>query len=288
MRMWLTMALLGIVYLGFLAFLAYLGASTYILIGFAGLMMIVQFFFSDKLVLLLTGAKVVTEQQEPKLHTMVSRLCQMAGLPKPKIAVVNTEVPNAFATGRGPGSSVVAVTSGLIKTLTPSEMEGVLAHELSHIKHRDVAILTIASFVGTIAFFVMRWFMFSALYGGGYSGRGRRNDAAAITFLAFIVSAVVYIVSLLLIRLLSRYREYTADRGAALITGAPSQLVNALLKISGRMKKIPTKDLRTMEGMNQFFIIPALSGSSVLELFSTHPSVEKRVRRLEELERQMA
>ncbi|MCK4937479.1 MAG: zinc metalloprotease HtpX [Methanosarcinales archaeon] len=278
-RMVFTMFLLAAVYLLFLAFLSFQGAGMNVMILFIGGFMFIQYFMSDKLVLMSMGAKVVSESEEPKLHEMVTRLCVMADLPKPKVAVVNSPIPNAFATGRSPKKAVVAVTTGIMKTLKPAELEAVIAHELSHVKNRDVMVMTIASFLSTVAFFLVRYLLY---FGGGNRDRGSGGIMAV-----WLASIVVWVISLMLIRTLSRYREFSADRGAALITGAPSNLASALMKISGVMPRIPTDDLRKVEGMNAFFIIPALSGSSVMKLFSTHPSVEKRIAALEKLETEL-
>jgi len=273
--MLLTMFLLVLVYLAFLAILASQGAGMVTMLVFISGFMLLQYFFSDRLVLKSMGARVVSETEEPQLHQMVSRLCAMADLPKPRIAVVETAMPNAFATGRSPNNSVVAVTTGIRRQLSPAELEAVLAHELTHIKNRDVMVMTIASFLSTVAFFMVRNSLF---FGGAGSGRGRGGIAVA-----FLVSAAVWIISSLLIRSLSRYREFAADRGAAVITGQPSSLASALMKISGVMPRIPKEDLRKAEGMNAFFIIPAVSGSSIMNLLSTHPPVEKRIAALERI-----
>ncbi|MDF1532288.1 MAG: zinc metalloprotease HtpX [ANME-2 cluster archaeon] len=278
-RMLFTMFLLAAVYLFFLAFLSYYSGNMTIMILFIGGFMFIQYFLSDKLVLMSMGAKVVSESEEPRLHEMISRLCAMADIHKPRVAVVNSSVPNAFATGRSPKKAVVAVTTGIMKTLTSSELEAVIAHELSHIKNRDVMVMTIASFLSTVAFFLVRYLLF---FGGG--NRDRQSGGIMAVWL---VSILVWVISLMLIRTLSRYREFSADRGSALITGAPSHLASALMKISGIMPRIPTDDLRKVEGMNAFFIIPALSGSSIMHLFSTHPSVEKRIAALEKLETEL-
>lgn len=279
LRMLLTMVILGAIYLGFLTVLYWLGVDLTMLMVIAAVMLGIQYFFSDKLVLMSSGAKIVTPEQAPRLHAIVDRLCAETGLPKPRVAIVPTDVPNAFATGRSQRHSVVAATQGLLNRLNEDEIVAVLAHELSHVKNRDVAVMTIASFLSTVAYFFIMSFMY-----GGYS-RDRRNSGGLI--IVYIVSMFVYVASLLLTRLLSRYRELAADRGSALITGRPSWLISALLKISGQMERMPKQDLRSEEGLNQFFIVPAISGRSIFELFATHPSLEKRIRQLEKLERTM-
>lgn len=279
-RMILTMLLLAALYLVFLVVLSvYGGVGTYGLMIFAGIFMLIQFFLSDKLVLWSMGGRIVSEQEEPRLHEIISRLCAIADLPKPKIAVVESSVPNAFATGRSKKSAVVAVTTSLKQRLSQPEIEAVLAHELSHVKNRDMLVITIASFLSTVAFFLVRNMLFF-----GMGGRDRRGGAALIVFM---VSLVVWILSFLLIRALSRYREFAADRGSAIITGQPSYLVSALLAISGTMERVPSRDLREVEGMNAFFIIPAISGDSIMKLFSTHPTLEARIHVLSEMERRM-
>ena len=281
-RMIMTMFLLAAVYLFFLFILwAYGGVGTYGLIMFAGFFLLIQFFFSDKLVLWSMGGHIVSEREEPRLHETVSRLCAIADLPKPKIAIVNSGIPNAFATGRSKGSAIVAVTTSLMSQLTQPELEAVLAHELSHVKNRDMLVITIASFLSTIAFFLVRNMLFFGMGGG----RERKGAGAAI--IVWVVSIVVWIISFLLIRLLSRYRELSADRGSAIITGRPSNLASALMKISGVMGRVPSRDLREVEGMNAFFIVPAISGESIMNLFATHPSIETRIRALEDMERRM-
>ena len=278
-RMVLTMFLLAAVYLLFLAFLASMGTSMGFMLLFIGLFMGLQYYYSDRLVLWSMKATVVSEEEEPKLHQTVTRLCAMADLPKPRIAIVRTPVPNAFATGKSPSSAVVAVTTGLMGRLNQGELEAVLAHELSHVKNRDMTILTIASFLSTVAFFFVRY----SMYFGGF-GNNRKGGGNIIVI--WLVSIGVWLVSFLLIRALSRYREFAADRGAAMITGNPANLTSALMKISDVMPRIPTDDLRKVEGMNAFFIIPAVSGS-VMNLFSTHPSMEKRIAALEKIQREM-
>ncbi len=281
-RMVITMFLLAVLYLAFLAvILTFGGAYTNILIIFAVIMLLAQFFFSDKLVLWSTGGRIVTEQEEPRLHETISRLCAIADLPKPKIAIVDSNVPNAFATGRSKGNAVVAVTTSLMQRLNQPEIEAVLAHELSHVKNRDMLVITIASFLSTVAALLVRNMLFF-----GTGGNDDRKGAGA-AIIIFIVSIIVWIISFLLIRALSRYREFAADRGSAIITGQPSHLATALMKISGVMEHVPSRDLREVEGMNAFFIIPAISGDSIMNLFSTHPSIEARIRALENMERRM-
>lgn len=277
-RMFLTMFMLFALYIVFIGVLDYLGLPLIMILPIAGVMLFAQYYFSDKMVLYSTGARIVTESEEPGLHEIVSRLCIEADLPKPRIAVVDSSIPNAFATGRSPKKALVAVTTGLTQRLDRNEVAAVLAHELTHVKNRDVMVLTIASFFSTIAFFLVRYLI---LFGGG-----NRREGGQI-MIAWVASIVVWIVSYLLIRALSRYREFAADRGAAIITGHPSHLVSALMKISGSMDRVPTEDLRKAEGMNAFYIIPAISKSSIMALFSTHPSLEKRVAALEKISREM-
>jgi len=276
--MFLTMFMLFVVYIAFIGVLSYLGLPLITILLVAGVMLFAQYYFSDKMVLYSTGARVVTESEEPGLHEIVSRLCIEADLPKPRIAVVDSSIPNAFATGRSPKKALVAVTTGLTQRLDRNEVAAVLAHELTHVKNRDVMVLTIASFFSTIAFFLVRYLIF---FGGG-----NRREGGQI-MIAWLASIAVWIVSYLLIRALSRYREFAADRGAAIITGHPSHLVSALMKISGSMDRVPTDDLRKAEGMNAFYIIPAISKSSIMALFSTHPPLKKRVAALEKISREM-
>jgi heat shock protein HtpX len=243
-----------------------------------------QYYTSDKLALAAAGAKVVTPEQAPELHAMVERLCAMADLPKPRIAVIDTPVPNAFATGRNPKHAAVAVTTGLWERLDPREVEGVLAHELSHVANRDVAIMTVASFFAMLAAMLTRF----GLYGGLFSGGGRRdNNGPPVWLIIMLVSMVTYAVSFILIRTISRYREYAADRGAAVLTGSPEYLMSALQKIASQMTLIPQRDLRQVEGMNAFFIVPTNVKSAAAELFATHPPLEKRIARLAEISREM-
>ncbi len=286
MRMVVTMGLLIVVYFVFLSVLAFLGIETIVLLGIMLLVLLLQYFFSDRMVLWSMGAREVSDQESPRLHETVTRLCAIAGIPKPKIAIVSSNVPNAFATGRNPRNSVVAVTTSLVNTLSQEELEAVIAHELSHVKNRDVMVITFAGFLSTAAYFLFRnWLQ----YGSGLSsGSGsRKSDKAALLIIIPLLAAVVWLISFLLIKALSRYREFAADRGSAILTGNPSHLASALVKISGKMENVPVKDLRNVEGMNAFFIIPAISGSSILNLLSTHPSVEQRLAALDRIQQEM-
>ncbi|WP_406677678.1 zinc metalloprotease HtpX [Moorella sp. ACPs] len=281
-RMFLTMFLLAAVYLFFLVVLWQAGVSYTGIIIFVGIMLAVQYYFSDRMVLWSMGAREVSPREAPELHALVERLAALADLPKPKVAIVDTPMPNAFATGRNPANAVVAVTTGILERLDPPELEAVLGHELSHIKNRDMTVLTLASFFATVASFIVQNFFY---WGGAFGGRDR--DERNNTMLVYLVSLVVWLVSYFLIRALSRYREFAADRGAAILTGAPGQLASALVKISSSMARIPDRDLRQAEAFNAFFIIPALNGNSIMELFSTHPSLERRLAYLRKLEREM-
>jgi len=278
MRMLLTSFLLLIVYLIFLGVLYALGFPFEFLLLMAAGMAFVQYFFSDKLVLWSTGTRIVEEDEYPELHRMVERLATGAGLPKPRVGVMPSPVPNAFATGRSPSHAVVAVTDSIMRMLTPQELEAVLAHEMSHVKNRDMLTLTMASFLSMLAFLIMRNWLFMSIFGGN-----RDNNNMGALILVYVVSIVVWIVSTLLTRALSRYREFAADRGSAELTDNPRALISALTKISGRMDYIPAEKKREVEGANAFFIIPALSGNTLMELFSTHPPLEKRVAALEDL-----
>jgi heat shock protein HtpX len=277
-RMLLTIFLLGLLYAALVGAMFAAGAGfAIILLVIAGLTA-AQLFLSDKLALASMGAKVVSPQEAPGLHAMIERLCIQADLPKPKIAVADTTVPNAFAMGRSKKSAVVCATTGIMNTLEPHELEGVMAHELSHIKNRDVLIMTMAGFFASIASIIAQFGLF---FGGG------DDDDNPSFFVVLIVSWVVYILSFFLMLALSRYREFTADRGAAIITGRPSALSSALLKISGQMSRVPQQDLRAASDMNAFFIVPAAVKNSVAGLFSTHPPMEKRIARLQQLESQL-
>jgi heat shock protein HtpX len=284
-RMFLTMFALGALYVVFfVVLLNVFNFGYFAIILIIGGLAFLQYFTSDKIALAASGAKVVTREQAPDLHDMVERLCAMSDLPKPRVAVVPTDVPNAFATGRSPKHSVVAVTRGLWDRLEPREIEGVLAHELSHIGNRDVAIMTIASFFSMVAAMLMRF----GLYGGMLGGGGRdNNNSAPVWLIMFAVSLLTYVISYVLIMMISRYREYAADRGAALITGAPENLMSALQKIASRITQIPQQDLREVAGMNAFFIIPTSVKRGAAELFMTHPPLEKRLARLAEISREM-
>jgi heat shock protein HtpX len=291
-RMIVSFAVLTIIYIMFLSVLAYVGVSAIAIAVIAGILILAQWYFSDKIVLWSTGAKIVSREQFPELHDLVERIVARNNLSKPRVAVINTRLPNAFATGKTPKSSIVAVTTGLLEELDNEELEGVIAHELSHIKNRDVLVLTLASLFSMTAWYLMRFGMYGAMFGGGYGGgygrRGNDGGGGAAMLLIMLVAIVTWVASFLIIRAISRYREYVADRDGALITGKPSKLASALLKISGTMKRVPTRDLREVEGMNAFFIIPALSGDSLTNLFSTHPPVAQRVKKLMEMEAAMS
>jgi heat shock protein HtpX len=275
-RVWLTMFLLFLVYLAFIAILSMLGIGLPFLVVLVFVMAFVQYFFSDRLVLWSTRARVVEPDEYPELHRIVGRCAAEAGIPMPRVAVMQSQVPNAFATGRSPKHAVVAVTDSILRLLTPRELEAVIAHEISHIRNRDVLTLTIASFVAMVAALVMNNFLFGAMFS--------RRDSGNAWVLAGIVAVVVYFVAQLLIMALSRYREFAADRGSAYITGQPRDLISALQKISGRMNYVPAPEKQAVETANAFFIIPALSGSTLIELFSTHPPLEKRIAALEQVD----
>ena len=285
LRMILTGSMLGLLYVVFAVVL-----FEVLSVGVVPMLVIVvgialfQYFTSDKLALAASGAKVVDRDQAPELHAMIERLCAMADLPKPRVAIIDTEVPNAFATGRSPKHAAVAVTRGLWQRLEPQEIEGVLAHELSHIGNRDVLIMTVASFFAMLAGLLTRFGIYGGMFGGG---RGRDNNSVPVWLIVLVVSLVTYFLSQLLILAISRYREFAADRGSALITGAPEHLMSALQKISSDMFRIPQKDLREVESMNAFFIIPASVKGSMSQLFMTHPPLEKRLAALAEIAREM-
>jgi heat shock protein HtpX len=276
-RMLLTMTLLGVLYVAFGYALFVAGASALLMVVVLGGLALAQLFFSDKLALRAMGARVVTPQEAPGLHAMIERLCIQADLPKPKVAVADTPVPNAFAMGRSRKSAVVCATTGIMQTLEPSELEGVMAHELAHVKNRDVLIMTFASFFASIAAMMAQ---FAFFFGAG-------DDESPAGIVVFLVSLLVYFVSFFLMLALSRYREFTADRGAAITTGRPSALSSALVKISSAMERTPQRDLRAAGEMNAFFIVPTSVKSTVQTLFSTHPPMQKRIDRLQRLETQL-
>jgi heat shock protein HtpX len=287
-RMIFSFAILTLLYLIFLSVLSYLGIGYIPIIIIASAMILAQWYFSDKIVLWSSGAKVVSKEQEPELHELIERTVARNNLPKPRIAVIETNMPNAFATGRGQKSSVIAVTRGLLQILDTEELEGVISHELTHIRNRDALVLTLASLFSTVAWYLMQFGFYGGMYGGAYGSGGRDRNGGGIMLIILLVAMLTWVISFLIIRAISRYREFAADRGSAQMTGKPVKLANALLKISGTMKRIPTKDLRQVEGLNAFFIVPALSGSTIGNLFSTHPPVEKRVQKLMEMEASMS
>jgi len=289
LRMLFTTGLLGLLYVLFAVVLLQvlnvaLVPMLVIIIGLA----FFQYYSSDKLALAAAGARIVTREEQPQLHDMVERLCAMADLPKPKVAIMDTPVPNAFATGRSPKHAAVCVTTGLWNRLEPKEVEGVLAHELSHVANRDVLIMTLASFFAMLAALLTRFGLYAGMF-GGYGGNNRNNNqnGVPIWLIVTLVSVVVYGISFILIRTISRYREYAADRGSALITGSPEYLMSALQKISSQMTLIPNQDLRQVEGMSAFFIIPARARDAAAELFMDHPPLEKRLAALAEIAREM-
>jgi heat shock protein HtpX len=292
LRMLFTSGLLGLLYVVFGLILLY-----YLNIGIAPMLVIiiglavVQYWTSDKLALRAAGAKIVSQEEAPELHAMVERLCAMADLPKPRVAIVPSNVPNAFATGRNPKHAAIAVTQGLWSRLEPREVEAVLAHELSHVANRDVLIMTVASFFAMLAAMITRWGLYFGMFsGGGYGGGNRNNNnqnQVPVWLIIFVVSVVVYAISFILIRTISRYREYAADRGSALITGAPENLMSALQKIASGITQIPQQDLREVAGMNAFFIVPTNWRQQVGELFMDHPPMEKRLAALAQIAREM-
>lgn len=296
-RMVLTMFLLGLVYVVFAGVLwGVVGIPWPLLIVGAALIASFQLFFSDKIALASMKAQYVDEQEAPQLHDMIGRLAAQANLPKPRIAMVDTSIPNAFATGRNAKHATIAITTGLLYNngLTQPEIEAVIAHELTHILNRDMLVMTIATFFSMIAALIVRSFMWSAMFGGMGGGYGRRgggnnDNSGMIVLIAILASVITYVISFILIRALSRYRELAADRGSALITGAPEQLASALQRISGAIEggRIPQKDFRQATTVNALFIVPALKGDSLATLFSTHPSLEKRLEQLHEMQQQM-
>jgi heat shock protein HtpX len=290
-RMIFTSGLLGLLYVGFALVLFYalnigLAPMLVIIVGIAA----VQYWTSDKVALAASGAKIVTPDEAPELHATVERLCAMANLPKPRVAIIPSNVPNAFATGRSPKHAAVAVTQGLLQRLEPQEVEAVLAHELSHVANRDVLIMTLASFFAMLAALITRFGFYFGMF-GGFGGGNRNNNNGGnqvpIWLIVFVVSIVTYAISYILIRTISRYREYAADRGSALITGAPENLMSALQKIASGITQIPQQDLREVAGMNAFFIVPTNWRQQVGELFMDHPPMEKRLAALAQIAREM-
>ncbi len=278
-RMLITIFLLGVVYVVLLGVLFAAGASGITILIVAGGLLSLQFFTSDKLALRSMGAQEVSPQEAPQLHAMIERLCIQADLPKPRIYVVNSTMPNAFAVGRSKKAAAVCATTGILDLLEPAELEGVMAHELTHIANRDVMVMTLAAFFASLASMIVQF--------GFFFGGGDDDDDGPGIFAIILVSLAVYVISFFLMQALSRYREFAADRGAAIITGRPSALSSALLKISGTMERIPQTDLRAHAEMNAFYIVPAGVKQSVYNLFSTHPPMEKRIEALSRLEAQL-
>jgi heat shock protein HtpX len=280
--MLLTLFLLGLIYAVLIGVLIAAGTGAVTVAIIAAALFLVQFFTSGKIALLSMGAREVSPQDAPELHAMIERLCVQANLPKPRVAIAQTPMPNAFAIGRSPRSATVCVTTGILDLLSPAELEGVLAHELTHVQNRDVMVMTIASFFASIAAFIVQmgfWF------GGGFGGDD--EDSGPSWIVVILVSAVVYIISWLLLQALSRYREFAADRGSAIITGRPSALISALMKISGNMQRIPQRDLRASNELAAFYIFPPNAKKTVASLFSTHPPLEARIAALQRLESQL-
>lgn len=280
-----TMFLLGLVYALLVAVLIAAGAGAVTIAVIAALLFGTQLFTSDKIALRSMGAREVTPEQAPQLHAMVERLCVQANIPKPRVAIAQTSMPNAFAVGRSPKTATVCATTGILNLLGPAELEAVLGHEITHVVNRDVVVMTVASFFASIAAFMTQ---FGFFFGGGFGGRGRNNQGGSAFAVVLLVSAAVYVISFLLLQALSRYREFAADRGSAIITGRPSALISALLKIDGRMGQIPQRDLRAASGeLAAFYIFPPKAKQTVTGLFSTHPPLEARIARLERLESQL-
>ena len=280
LRMTFVMFLLGLLYVGLVVTMLYVGVNGVLVALIAGGLAMFQLFGSDNLALRAMGAREVSPHEAPEFHAMIDRLCVQADLPKPKVAIANTRMPNAFAIGRSPKSATVCATTGIMDLLSPAELEGVMAHELTHVQNRDVLVMTLASFFATIAAYIMQFGLF---FGGGSSD----DDESPSILVLFAVSFVVYVVSFFLMQALSRYREFAADRGAAMITGRPSALASALVKISGGMERIPAKDLRSQGELAAFYIFPPGAGKALGSLFSTHPAMEKRIAALQRLEGQL-
>ncbi|CAN5194321.1 zinc metalloprotease HtpX [soil metagenome] len=283
-RMVVTMFLLGLLYVAFVGVLLAVAKSAVVALLIAAGFLVFQYFASDRIALFAMGGKEVDARQAPGLHAIVDRLCALADMPKPRVAIADVDMPNAFATGRNPSHAVVCVTTGLMRRLDEPEVEAVLAHELSHVAHRDVAVMTIASFLGIAAGLVTRFAFYSSMFGGGRD----REGGAPVILVVMLVSIVVYAISFLLTRALSRYRELSADRAGAILIGRPSTLASALTKVSGQMSRIPSRDLRRAEPLNAFFFTPALSKDfSLSTLFSTHPSLPRRLEQLSRLENEL-
>jgi heat shock protein HtpX len=282
-RMTLTIFMIGALYVGVMAALIAAGINAGAVIVIAVIVLFCQYWFSDRIALYAMHGRIVSPEEAPELHGIVDRLCALADMPKPTVAIADTDIPNAFATGRSPNRAVVCATTGILRRLDNEELEGVLSHELSHVAHRDVAVMTVASFLGVLAGLVTRFMFYSEMF-GGFGGGNRNNNqdnTALMAFAVMMVSMVVYALSFLLTRALSRYRELAADRSGAILTGRPSALASALQKVTGDMARIPTNDLRHAEPFNAFFFSPALAqGFSISSLFSTHPSLEKRLAQL--------
>ena len=299
-RMGLTMFLLGLVFVAFVVALVFIlaafkvgaGAIIFFAVLLGGGLTFGSLFWSDKIALRASGAQEVTPEEAPKLHGIVDRLCALADMPKPRVAIAQADMPNAFATGRNSQKAVLVVTTGLMRRLDDNELEGVIAHEMSHVAHKDVVVMTIASFLGIVAGLLVRFAFYGELFGGGRRGGGGNNNnggALPILLIVMLVSVVVYAISFLLIRLLSRYRELAADRAGALLTGQPSALASALTKVSDSMSAIPTKDLREAQALTAFYFAPAIKPNtqSLSTIFSTHPSLERRLRQLDEISKQL-
>ncbi|HEV7529619.1 MAG TPA: zinc metalloprotease HtpX [Solirubrobacteraceae bacterium] len=280
-RMLLTLFLLGLLYAVFVGVLFAAGAGAGLIVVVAVVLLLVQLFGSDKLAMASLGLKEVSPEQEPELHGIIDRLCVQADLPKPRVCVMETSMPNACAMGRSQKSATVCATRGILDMLSPAELEGVMAHELSHVINRDVMVMTLASFFATLASMIAQFALF---FGGGY---GSDEEGERDIMLVILVSVVVYAVSFVLLRTLSRYREFAADRGSAVLTGRPSALASALLKISGTMERVPSQDLRKAETMSAFFIIPARAKKSLMNIFADHPPLEQRLAALQRLESQL-
>src|SRR5271170_2041622 len=284
-RMLLTMFLLGLVYVVFVGVLIAAGAAAATVVAVALVLLVFQLFTSDKIAMATMGVKEVTPAQEPELHGVIERLCVQADLPKPRVCVMETPMPNACAMGKSKKATTVCATRGILEMLSPPELEGVMGHELTHVINRDVMVMTLASFFATLAALIAQFALF---FGGGFGGGyGRSRDEEEGVLLVLLVSVLVYAISFLLLRALSRYREFAADRGSAVLTGRPSALASALLKISGTMERVPTQDLRKAEAMSAFFILPARTKKSLMNIFADHPPLEKRLAALERLESQL-